>query len=167
MIAVGERTIEILVFLVAVPAVGGSALARWAGNRAKASEASPAVVRGVRTLVTVAWVTLVAYGITLAFGPLSFFSTLTFTAVAGIAATLALQTTLQNIVAGFLLQRRRFLRMYDQVEVGGITGTIVSLGLVTTVVKTEDGTLAFVSNSTLLSGPLVNRTATARLRGEY
>ena len=167
MISVDERTVEILVFLVAVPAVGGSALARWAGNRAKGTEASPAVVRGVRSLITVAWVAVVVYGITLAFGPLSFFSTLTVTAVAGIAATLALQTTLQNIVAGFLLQRRRFLRMHDQVQIGGISGTIAGLGLVTTVVKLEDGTLAFVSNSTLLSGPLVNRTATARLRGEY
>ncbi len=161
------RFVEILVLLVAVPLIVGPLLARWAGDRAKRRGSSPAMVRGVRSLITIAWIAVVGLGLTLSFGPIPFLSTLTFTAVGGIALTLALQTTLQNIVSGFLLQRRGFLHLRDQVEFGGTKGTVVSLGLVTTVMKLENGTLVFVSNSNLLAGPLVNRTATDRLAGEY
>jgi small conductance mechanosensitive channel len=162
-----SRPVEILLFLVVVPLVVGPLLARWVGRWAKRAGSSPAVVRGLRSLVTIGWVAVVAYGLTLDYGPIPFLSTLTATALVGIAATLALQTTLQNIVAGFLLGRRGFLRVHDQVQFGGISGTISSLGFVTTVVRLDDGTLAFVSNSNLLSGPLINRTATHRLEGEY
>lgn len=167
MIAVGERLWEVVAGLIVAPVLVGPFLSTWAGNRAKRRGASPAVVRGLHSLIALAWVGVAAYGVSLAFGPIPFLSTLTATAVLGIAVTLALQTTLQNIVAGFLLQRRGFLRPSDDVQFAGVSGRIASIGLVTTVLKLPDGTLAFVSNSNLLSGPVTNRSASARLAGEY
>lgn len=167
MFVIDDRFVEVIVLLVLTPGIGGPFLAKWAGERAKRTGSSPAMVRGVRSLITVAWVAVVAFGLSVTYGPIPFLSTLTFTAIGGIAVTLALQTTLQNIVAGFWLQRNRFLHLKDAVLFSGLSGTVVSMGLVTTVLRLEDGSLAFVSNSNLLSGPMVNRTATRRLAGEY
>ena len=167
MVALSTALLETLVLLIVVPAVAGPFIARWAGNVSKRRGSSPSTVRGVRVLITVLWASMVAEGLSLAFGPIPFFSTLTFTAVGSIALTLALQTTLQNIVAGFLLHRRGFLLIQDEVEFSSAKGHVVSMGLVTTVLRLEDGRLAFVSNSNLLAGPLINRTASARLQGDY
>lgn len=156
-----------VILLILVPGIAGPFIARWAGNRAKRAGSSPARVRGIQILITVAWASVVVVGISVTLGPVSFLSTLTFSAIAGIAVTLALQTTLQNLVAGILLLEHRFLRVGDRVQFSGMKGTVVSFGLVTTVFKLEDGNLAFVSNSNLLSGPFINFTAATRLAGEY
>lgn len=110
---------------------------------------------------------MVGAGLSATLGSISFLSTLTFSAIAGVAVTLALQTTLQNLVAGLLLLQHRFLRLGDEVQFSGLKGSVVGFGLVTTVLKLSDGNLAFVSNANLLSGPLVNFTAAQRLTGEY
>jgi len=102
-----------------------------------------------------------------AFGPLTVTSGLTFSAVVGLAATLALQTTIGNVFAGVILLRDRVLRLNDIIQIGGITGQVVRLGLVTTWLRLDDGSLASVSNSNLLTGPLVNRSTAERLKGEY
>jgi small-conductance mechanosensitive channel len=94
-------------------------------------------------------------------------SGLTFSAIIGLAATLALQTTLGNIVAGFILLQDRTLRMNDVITVGSITGRVVRIGLVTVWLRLDDGNVASMSNSTLLSGPMINRSAKDRLKGEY
>ena len=156
-----------VVLLILVPGIAGPLLARWAGSRAKGRGRSPARVRGVQILITVVWVVLVVVGVSVTLGPISFLSTLTFSAIAGIAVTLALQTTLQNLVSGIILLQHRFLRVGDQVQFSGMKGKVVSFGLVTTVIKLDDGSLSFVSNSNLLSGPLINFTASKRLAGEY
>jgi small conductance mechanosensitive channel len=161
-----QRLLEIGLLIV-LPAIVGYLASRWLGDEAKRRGSTPGVVRGIRILTTVVWAAIVVFGVSLVLGPVSFLSTLTVSAIAGIAATLALQTTLQNIVAGFILLQRGFLRVGDVVAVSGVKGTVVSLGLVDTVIMIEDGTLAFLSNSTLLNGPLLNPTASERLRGEY
>ncbi|HZY69499.1 MAG TPA: mechanosensitive ion channel domain-containing protein [Thermoplasmata archaeon] len=153
--------------LVIVPAIAGPLLTRWAAARSKRAGSTPARVRGIEVLITIAWIAIVAVGLSATLGSISFLSTLTFSAIAGVAVTLALQTTLQNFVAGILLLQHRFLRLGDIVQFGGVKGSIVGFGLVTTVIKLSDGTLAFVSNSNLLSGPLVNLSAGDRLSGEY
>ena len=124
-------------------------------------------MRLIRIGTTIVWVAVAVFGISTAIGPVSVLSTLTVSAIASIAVTLALQTTLQNLVAGFILLRNSFLRVGDSVTISGIKGTVVEVGLVDTVLRTEDGTLVFMANSTLLSGPLLNATASQRLQGEY
>jgi small-conductance mechanosensitive channel len=74
---------------------------------------------------------------------------------------------LGNIIAGFLLLEDRMLRMNDTITIGGVTGRVVRIGLVTVWIRMDDGSLAAMSNSTLLSGPMINRSARDRLKGEY
>jgi small conductance mechanosensitive channel len=165
--ALDQKSLLELVFLVLVPAVVGIVLTQWACDTAKKRRWPPHLVRATRVLLTAVWVSVAIVGVSLTVGPISPLSTLTVSAVAGIAATLALQTVLQNIVAGYVLLRRRFLRLGDEVTIGSVHGKVAAVGIVTTVLRLEDGSLALVSNSNLLSGPLVNRTAGQRLAGEY
>ncbi|HKV89915.1 MAG TPA: mechanosensitive ion channel domain-containing protein [Thermoplasmata archaeon] len=167
MTSLGAQTILPATLLILLPAVVGILLTKWVGDEAKRRSWSPPSVRGIRILVSIGWISVATAGVFVTIGPIGFLSTLTVSAVAGIGATLALQTTLQNIVAGFLLIRRHFLRIGDQVELSGVAGRVVSIGLVTTVLRTADGGLAFASNSNMLAGPLINQTAGKRLAGEY
>lgn len=154
-------------FLIVLPIVVGIPLTKWAGDSAKRRGSSPMLVRTLRIVITVVWVAIVIVGVSLAFAPFSLLSGLTVSAIAAIAVTLALQTTLQNLISGFLLLRGRFIRLGDVIQVSGVKGSVVSIGLIEVVLKLEGGALAVISNSNLLSGPMVNYTAPARLAGEY
>ncbi len=156
-----------IVLFIAVPAAVGIYLSGWAGNFAKRKGSSPLVVRTLRVVISVVWIAIVIAETASILGTFSFLSALTVSAVAGIAITLALQTTLQNILSGFILIRGRFLHIGDTVQFSGVKGTVVSIGLVEVVVRTDTGALALMSNSNLLSGPLINFTAAQRLAGEY
>lgn len=158
--------LEIVVF-VAVPIAVGMLVNRRASEAAKRRHWSPLAVRTLETILTVGEVAAVIVGLGISLGSYSFLSALTVSAIGAIAVTLALQTTLQNILSGFVLVHQRYLRLGDVVQFSGIKGTIVSIGLVEIVIKTDTGALAMVSASNLLSGPLVNFTAPARLAGEY
>ncbi len=158
--------IRVLLFIV-VPAAVGIFLSGWAGNFAKRRGSSPLVVRTLRVVITIVWVAIVVAETAAILGTFSILSALTVSAVAGIAVTLALQTTLQNILAGFILIRQRFLHIGDSIQFSGVKGTVVSIGLVEVVVRTDGGALAMMSNANLLSGPLINFTAAQRLAGEY
>jgi small-conductance mechanosensitive channel len=151
----------------AVFALGGAALSRSAAGWLRQKGAPPTAVRGARIGISVTGLLLAAAALFVAFGPLTVAGGLTLSAVVGLAATLALQTAIGNVIAGFILLRDRVLRLNDRISVGGISGTVVRLGLITTWLRLEDGSLASVSNSNLLSGPLVNRSTGERLKGEY
>ena len=129
--------------------------------------ATPQSVRGVRLGITLVALLLAGATAFVLIGPIGVVSGLTFSAILGLAATLAMQTTLANIIAGFILLQNRVLRMGDTIMISGITGRVVQIGLVTVWLKLEDGSLASMSNSALLSGPMINRSAQDRLKGEY
>jgi len=148
-------------------AAGGYALSSWAAAWFRRRGAPPTAVRWARFSISITGLLLAAAVLFVAFGPLTVSSGLTLSAIVGLAATLALQTTIGNVIAGFILLRDRVLRLNDRITIGGTTGTVVRLGLVTTWLRLDDGSLSSVSNSTLLGGPLVNKTATERLKGEY
>jgi len=151
----------------AVFALGGAILSRTAAGWLRRRGAPPAAVRWARLGVSLTGLLLAAAALFVAFGPLTVAGGLTLSAVVGLAVTLALQTTLGNVIAGFILLRNRVLRLNDRISIGGTSGTVVRLGLVTTWLRLDDGSLASVSNSNLLSGPLVNRSTAERLKGEY
>ena len=151
----------------AILGMGSYLFSRSAAQWIRGRGAQPPTVRAVRSTIVVVGLALAGAVLISVFGPVSPVSGLTFSAVVGLAVTLALQTTIANVIAGYFLLRDRLLRLQDDIQIGGIRGTVVELGLVTTWLRLEDGSVASVSNSTLLSGPLVNRTAGARLLGEY
>ncbi len=151
----------------AVLAIGGYATSEIAARWLRQRDAPPAAVRWARLVVSLIGILLAVAVLFVAFGPLTVPGGLTLSAGVGLGATLALQTTIGNVIAGFILLRDRVLRLGDRVQIGGITGTVVRLGLVTTWLRLDDGSLASVSNSNLLSGPLVSKSAGDRLKGEF
>jgi small-conductance mechanosensitive channel len=155
------------VIAAAIVVAGSILLAQWVVARMRTRAAMPYQVRGARLIITTIGLGVAALILFFTFGSISAVSGLTVSAILTLAATLALQTTIGNVIAGFILLRNRFLRLNDEVTVSGISGKVVQLGLVTTWLRRDDGTVVSVSNSTLLGGPLVNKSASERLKGEY
>lgn len=85
---------------------------------------------------------------------------------AGLAIGLALQGTLSNVAAGVMLMIFRPFGVDDFIEGGGLSGTVVSLGLFTTEMKTADGIFIVAPNSQLWGGSLTNysRNPTRRVQ---
>jgi len=96
-------------------------------------------------------------------GLTSEFTALTVSGIVAIALSLALQTTLANVISGILLLMDGSIRVSDSVEYSGVKGEVVKIGLRNTWIKTKEGNLVIVSNNQLASGPLTNYTASQRL----
>lgn len=84
---------------------------------------------------------------------------------AGLAIGLALQGTLQNIAAGFMLLMLRPFKVGDFVDASGISGTIKEVHLFTTDMQTADGVFMVVPNSSLWNASITNfsRNPTRRI----
>lgn len=84
---------------------------------------------------------------------------------AGLAIGLALQGTLQNIAAGFMLLMLRPFKVNDYVDASGIAGTIKAVHLFTTDMETPDGVFMAVPNSSLWNASITNysRNPTRRI----
>ncbi len=85
---------------------------------------------------------------------------------AGLAIGLALQGSLSNFAAGFMLLIFRPFKAGDVVEVSGVTGTVIEIGIFTTIVDTVENVRAFVPNSAIFSGVIKNRSINEYLRLE-
>lgn len=75
---------------------------------------------------------------------------------AGLAVGLALQGTLQNIAAGFMLLFLRPFSAGDYIEAGGIGGTVEEIGLFVSQLTTVDGLHVSVPNSALWGSAITN-----------
>ena len=84
---------------------------------------------------------------------------------AGLAVGLALQGTLSNIAAGVMILLLRPLRVNEFIDAGGIAGTVMEIGLFTTIMKTGDGIYLSVPNSEIWGKAIANysRNKTRRL----
>ncbi|KPC53804.1 mechanosensitive ion channel family protein [Amantichitinum ursilacus] len=87
---------------------------------------------------------------------------------AGLAIGLALQGTLQNIAAGFMILLLRPFRVGDYIEGVGnaIAGTVVEINLFHTRLTRVDGAGMFVPNSQLWSNAVSNYTVNGTRRIE-
>ncbi|MFO7785119.1 MAG: mechanosensitive ion channel family protein [Thermodesulfobacteriota bacterium] len=102
--------------------------------------------------------TLLAFFIVAALGQLGI-QTTSFIAVigaAGLAVGLALQGSLSNFAAGFLLLIFRPFRVGEYIEGGGTAGTVEKIQLFTTQLKTPDNKTVIVPNSGMTGGNIVN-----------
>lgn len=129
----------------------------------KRAHAPQALTRSIREGLTIVWVVLAIVGVLLVTGIASLFSFLTVGGIVGLAASLALQNTLSNMISGTLLVSDRVLRLNDVISVGSIKGEVVRIGLRSVWVRTDSGEFAIMSNSSLAYGPFINFTAKERL----
>jgi small-conductance mechanosensitive channel len=160
-------TILIQIVSVVVPsAIVGELFRHVLTALAKRAGASRDVIRDIRDGVRIAWIVIAVAAVLIVTGIASEFQALTVTGLAGLAISLALQTTLSNILAGMLLFSDKTLRLHDVISYGEIKGTVIRVGLRSTWIRTQEGNIAIIGNSTLMNGPFINYTAQERLVGK-
>jgi small-conductance mechanosensitive channel len=89
---------------------------------------------------------------------------------AGISAFVigfALKDIGENFIAGILLAFKRPFRLGDVVDIGNLRGTVISLNLRDTQIKTADGKDVFIPNAQIIKNPLVNFTIDGFLRYDF
>ena len=78
---------------------------------------------------------------------------------AGLAVGLAMQGSLANFAAGVLIVMFRPYRVGDYVEAAGIAGSVVQVGILTTVLKTGDNKQIIVPNAQIMGSIITNYSA--------
>lgn len=75
---------------------------------------------------------------------------------AGLAVGLSLQNSLQNFAAGVMLLIFKPFRKGDQIETGGMIGTVEQMGILVLELRTADNKTVLIPNGTVFSGNIVN-----------
>lgn len=102
-------------------------------------------------------VSLAAIGINV--GPL-----LAVIGAAGFVIAFALQSSLANFASGILILVFRPFDVGDAVEAGGVAGTVESVSLLSTHIRTFDNKAMIVPNNEIWGGVITNMTATGQRR---
>ncbi len=150
------------VFVFVVAGVIGEliiAYIRRAGQRAGTAIVS---VRLVRQLIRIAWVGLAALAALTIWGVTSDVLTAFIFGLLGLVISLALQSTLSNMISGIFLLYDGAVRLGDHIEHFAVKGVVVRVALRNTWVRTEAGTIAVVGNTKLADGPTFNADLTLR-----
>ncbi len=155
-------TVEVIV-AIAIIAVFGTLLARGVARISQKAGASRGVANSVRQWIAVLMIMLGVAAVLGLTGISSQLTILTLSGIGGLALTLALQTTLSNVIAGVLMLSDGVLRLGDEIEFGTVRGEVVKLSLRTTWIRTSEGVISVIGNSNLAAGPIINKTAKARL----
>jgi small conductance mechanosensitive channel len=121
------------------------------------SKIDPTIIKFVGNLI---YIGLIAFVIIAALGQLGI-QTASFVAViaaAGLAIGLALQGSLANFAAGFLMIIFRPFTVGDFIEGAGTAGTVEEISIFTTVLKTPDNKTVIVPNAKISEDNIVNWT---------
>ncbi|WP_435952214.1 small-conductance mechanosensitive channel MscS [Dryocola sp. BD626] len=86
---------------------------------------------------------------------------------AGLAIGLALQGSLSNLAAGVLLVTFRPFRAGEYVDLGGIAGTVLSVQIFSTTLRTADGKIVVVPNGKIIAGNIINFSREPVRRNEF
>lgn len=78
---------------------------------------------------------------------------------AGLAVGLALQGSLSNFAAGVLIVMFRPYKVGDWIEGAGISGSVVAVQILTTILKTGDNKQVIVPNSQIMGSIITNYSA--------
>jgi small conductance mechanosensitive channel len=87
-------------------------------------------------------------------------------AAAGIAIGAAWGGLLANFAAGVFLVFLRPFKVGDTVTVGGVTGSVVEIGLFATAINTPDNVRVYVGNNAIFSGNIQNYSTNSFRRVE-
>ena len=156
-LAWGGRIISaLLIFL-----VGRWIAQRIAGGVAKATEKAnvdATLTRFLRSVVYMALLVMVlmAAAQTLQIPITSFFAVL---GAAGLAVGLALKDSLSNFSSGVMLVFFRPFKVGDYVEAGGVAGTVDTISIFNTIMRTPDNRVITVPNSQIYGGTITNFSA--------
>eukprot|EP00961_Rhodomonas_salina_P139010 1870556-Rhodomonas_salina.1 len=82
----------------------------------------------------------------------------TLLASSGVALAFALQQRLQNLGSGFMILRFRPFQVGDRIQAGPITGTVMSVGIMETLLLTDSGIRVWYPNALIKDTFLQNHT---------
>ena len=85
---------------------------------------------------------------------------------AGLAIGLALQGSLSNFAAGFLMLIFKPFKVGDYVETAGVSGTVETIHIFTTTLKTPDNKIIIIPNANVTGGNIVNYTVKGTRRAD-
>lgn len=132
------------------------------GDRRTAGELAGQRTRFVilRRLVTAIMVAIVGWSVLQVFPATDALarSLLASTAVVTIFLGIALTGPLSNVGSGVLLGWSQSVRLGDRVTISDVTGTVVEITLMQTVLVTDEGRRVFVPNSQMASSIVTNRS---------
>jgi len=129
----------------------------------KKTDVDPIVIGFVGSITYIA---LLAFVIIAALGQLGI-QTTSFIAIlgaAGLAVGLALQGSLANFAAGFLMIIFRPFKVGDFIEGAGVAGVVDTIQIFTTTLKTGDNKTIIVPNAKLSGDNIINYSAQTRRR---
>ena len=86
---------------------------------------------------------------------------------AGLAVGLALQGSLSNLAAGVLLVMFRPFRAGEYVDLGGVSGTVLSVQIFSTTMRTVDGKIIVIPNGKIIAGNIINFSREPARRNEF
>lgn len=85
-------------------------------------------------------------------------SLVTLIGIVGLALSLSIQGVLSNLFSGLTLLTTRPFTAGDFIELDGVSGTVIELGLFYTAMKTADNRLIYVPNSQVAGAKIINCT---------
>lgn len=117
-------------------------------------------------LVSMTRRTIVIVGLIVALGQLEVEISPLLAAIgaAGFVVAFALQGTLSNFASGILILVYRPFDVGDYVDVAGVAGTVVSMNLMTTTVKSADNKRVVIPNNSIWGNVITNVTGNATRR---
>lgn len=131
---------------------------------ARLPQSDPTVTGALAALARYLVLVLVVVAVLAQFG-VQTASILAVLGTAGLAVGLALQGTLSNVAAGFMLLVLRPFKIGDYIDAEGVAGTVEQIGLFTTEFVTFDGVYLVVPNNQIWTKSILNysRRPTRRL----
>ncbi len=84
--------------------------------------------------------------------------------VAGVIAGVALKDLVSSIFSGMLVGIDKAFKIGDYVTIGGNSGTVQDIGLLTTKLITDDGKKVYIPNQVIFNSPFFNITASPQRR---
>ena len=84
--------------------------------------------------------------------------------VASLAVSLAIQGMLSNLAGGIMLMTSRPISLGDLAEIAGVTGNVEEIGLMYTKLRTADGQIVMLPNSSISAEKIINYTTLGRRR---
>jgi len=154
--------IKNILFLVLVLVVGYFATIFISGYvkksmiKAKMSEILAEFARRIVKILLLIFVVAFAIGF---LGIDAFAGILSLSVVSGFVLGFALQDTLGNLAAGFMIAITKPFKKGDYVEIAGDAGSINNVGISITTMTTVDNKKIIIPNSKVYGNPMINYTA--------
>ncbi len=87
--------------------------------------------------------------------------------ITGIVIGFASQSVISNLISGIFILWEKPIRIGDQVQIGGISGFVEDINVMSTIIRTYDGLFVRIPNQTLFTGNITNYTGNVVRRFEY